>query len=556
MLFQNYIKRKFLKDYETRISFFIFLNILKKYKKLILTSVLIIFIEASLILPMPIIIGKVIDSALPNKDFKLLLRYLIILISFNILNSFVQYIKEIKLFKLKNHIVIDLRLVLLKKLSCLTIDVLEGKSTGYLMSRTKDDSTRLASTFVNEFIFIFKHIAILLISLFTILYINIKLAILSIFVTPFILLTVLYFSKIIKQKTEIAYEKVSISDQSLDESISSISLLKSFKRDVLCLLNYHMSLKSAYRNLLDLKKTEALFFALMLFWGSLLTGAIFTYGGYQVINNEMTIGLLVTFLSVLNNFMGPATKLMSLNVHIKKVFVSLERMGEILKNHNLPNLKKVIDKQKAISKIIFSDISFSYDKFQLLYNLNFSTKIGDIVSITGASGAGKSTLGKIIVGLLPFQGKITLNNILINKNNYHLLTSFVSWVPQEPLLLNDSIYKNISLGNNEATEKDIINYLKLSNAWGFVEKLKKGIFTNIGKKGIQLSLGQKQRLCIARAIMKRSQIIVFDEPTSSVDQLSKKLIMKSINNISTEKIIFIITHDNDIIKECNKTIPI
>lgn len=206
------------------------------------------------------------------------------------------------------------------------------------------------------------------------------------------------------------------------------------------------------------------------------------------------------------------------------------------------------------------DLSFSYknDNNNVFKNLNFKINSGDIIGIKGTSGSGKSTLIDIIMGFIkPTDGKIIVNNFELNDNNLKNWQSKISFVPQNIFLLNSSILDNILFGTLlESANNKLDNVLEYSQVNQFLNKLPNGINFIIGENGNLLSGGQKQRIAIARALYKSCDIIIFDEPTSSLDNKTTNEFINALNLIPSDKTIIIVSHDDNLLKICHKIIDL
>lgn len=220
---------------------------------------------------------------------------------------------------------------------------------------------------------------------------------------------------------------------------------------------------------------------------------------------------------------------------------------------------KTIKKNNLLlkKKILLKNISFKYPGKSELFldHFNMSIKVNSVVGIVGLSGSGKSTIIDILLGLIePEKGELMIDDIIINKENLRQWQNLIGYVPQNIFISEGTIAENVALGisSDEINLEQVKKAIKLANLTEFVESLKQNIFTKVGERGIQLSGGQRQRLVIARALYNNSEVLIFDEATSSLDGVNEKIIMESIYNFSGKKTVIIIAHRIKTIQNCGK----
>lgn len=522
----------------------------QKYHKLILYGAIMIIINCILLLPEPFFFGIAIDKILPQKKFILFLIAIISMLALKIITSTINYNIKMIFFKVNNKITIDIRKRLFEKINIIPIRKLEDYNTGYLMSRIQDDPPRLSALFGDQIINLIKQFIIFSISLIVMFFINWKLSLIAILQLPLFIYTVKHYGYKIKKQTDKVFKHVSILSNSLQENIEIIPLCKSFGKEN---YNVHRYIRTSFRALkqfIELRKLECTNVLVFSIIGSILPLTILSIGGYQIMYGEFTIGMLVTFISILSNTVSALCEIISFYPELKKINVALVRIGELLCLQEEPLNSAIVPYN--INSISFKKVNFSYDKkLYDLEDINFTAKKGMRIGIVGHSGSGKTTLMKILCGLYDFEGEIFLNDIKIDCENRSILNKKVSIVPQESLLFNESVYKNLVIGNTYIERKTINNTLIKVGAWHFVDKLDNKIHTKIGERGNKLSVGEKQRLSIARALIKGSEILILDEATSNIDNISEKEILDSINDISKDIIVFLIVHKLENIKDCD-----
>ncbi|MGA1840394.1 MAG: ABC transporter ATP-binding protein [bacterium] len=525
----------------------------KKYRRLIFLGAVLMFLGALLLLPLPFIMGKIIDIVLPQKNVRLLLTAIGILLGVNIIASIINYFQEVLFFKINNKMIIDIRKALFQKVNRLPLFITKSCNTGYLMSRIKDDPPRLAALFGEKLIQMVKQFFVFIVCLSALFYISWELACITIAVLPFFLYTVYYFGKKIKKQSETVFERVAVNSKSLQENLDMVELCKSFGREAFNTRRYLREIIKTLRDFIVLKKLESLNSVILGFIGAILPLSILGYGGYKIIAGTFSIGMLVTFISLLSNVVSPASSLIGFNIEIQKLKVALIRVGEILHLPEEPEAEGI--DFRPVDSLNVDHLMFSYNGLKpVLKNITLNAGKGEKIGIVGASGSGKTSLARVVSGLYQFAGTISINDYPVGAMQSKTLRKNVAVVPQEPFLFNDSIYANVAFGKPRATEEEVRDALIRANAWEFIEKMKDKERTLVGERGNSLSVGQKQRIAIARALIKDTDILILDEATSNVDNISAKMIADAIDDISKQKIIFIIAHNLDSVTTCDKII--
>ena len=276
------------------------------------------------------------------------------------------------------------------------------------------------------------------------------------------------------------------------------------------------------------------------------TGLVLWIGGGQIMNSQMSVGELVAFLFYLALFYEPISKLHGLNQMLQSARAGGERVFDILdsteERKNLEKLKPLPNKVRG--EVKYSGVIFDYNKDKsTLKNINLLAKPGQMIALVGPTGAGKTTL----INLLPAfyetsQGEITIDGQNISETSLESLRKNISPVNQEPFLFNGTVGENISYGNLNANQNEIIEAAKAANCDVFINELPEGFNTKVGERGVRLSVGEKQRISIARALLKDSPILILDEATASVDTATERLIQQALERLMKGRTSFVIAH--------------
>jgi len=265
---------------------------------------------------------------------------------------------------------------------------------------------------------------------------------------------------------------------------------------------------------------------------------------FGIKNGDIDIGGFVVINAYMLQLYQPLNFLGSVYREIRQALTDMENMFSLLEVSQISkgNLDDI--PQSNVAEIRFDKVSFDYDiRRTIIKNISFTVPNGKKVAIVGPTGAGKSTISRLLFKFYnPKEGGIYINNININKVSQESLRKIIGVVPQDTVLFNETIYYNIAYGNTDATEEEIINAAKNADIHNFISTLPDGYKTIVGERGLKLSGGEKQRVAIARTILKNPRIFFFDEATSALDTSTEKEIQKNLENISKYKTTLIIAH--------------
>jgi len=281
------------------------------------------------------------------------------------------------------------------------------------------------------------------------------------------------------------------------------------------------------------------------------------YGGQLVLKNSfLNAEDFLTYIVIFSQLIQPLKNLSSASYNIKKGAASIERIEHLINEDvSIKEIANPVILTSFNDCIEFKNVSFSYEEKTILDNINLKIQKGKTVALVGSSGAGKSTL----VDLIPrfhdvVKGELLIDGINIKNYSLKSLRNQMGIVTQEPILFNDTIANNIALGMDDATETQIMDAAKIANAHQFILQKENGYNTSIGERGNKLSGGEKQRVTIARAVLKNPPILLLDEATSSLDTESEKLVQDAINNLMNNRTSVVIAHRLSTIRHADEII--
>ncbi|HKI77433.1 MAG TPA: ABC transporter ATP-binding protein [Ignavibacteriaceae bacterium] len=509
----------------------------------ILLSLLLMLVVAIIALPAPYLIKYIIDSLLPQKDI-FHISYIIALIVALYLIKVILSLTISYLFSLiSNNIQVQLRKDIFHKIISLPLSFSNKTQSGYLVARL-NETQGLNVLFSSNILGLVIDILEMLFISTILLTMNVKMTLITICFIPIYMIIYKKFSLGLISSSRSKYETTAKLSEKIQESFSGISTVKSFsseKRETAKITEYLNGFYKASitQNILVSIATELVFLV-----SSVVSLIILWFSIYEIIGGRFTIGMYFAFSAYSIKLLLPIQKLAAVSVNIQPAMAALIRIIDIKERiSETDDKRRNKDIQSLKGKIEFQNVSFKYDEkanINALENINFQISPGSKIAIVGESGAGKTTLISLVLQLYsPTAGKILFDNIDSQDIIIPTLREKIGYVSQDIFLFEDTIKNNIIYGRPNADDSEIINASKESGAFEFINKLSNGFNTIIGERGINLSLGQKQKLSIARALLLNPDMFIFDEATSSLDSISQKEIQNFIKNTNNKTVIMI-----------------
>jgi len=494
-----------------------------------------------------------IDSVLKNHGESAALAFICMFVGIGtILKNIFRYLALYCLTPIRNNVIRDIRYKLHFKLLNLPIHYINKFKKGDLVAKMTNDLTEIEWSIMGVLEFFIKdpiHIVIFLISL---IYISPELTLMSVVFVPITAFLITKVSTSLKKTSLLSQNKMGELISIITESISHIKIIKVFNAQNFISKNFETNnndLKNTNNKVLWRKDLASPMSEML---STLVLVIIIWFGGKIVLNEEIDADSFIGFLVIFSQILPPTKSLTSAFYSIQKGSAAAIRVLQILDFKNINTDKKLSEIQKLNHNITFKNVEFKYDKERVLKNINLKIAKGEKIAIVGESGAGKSTLIELLLKFYnSSNGAIFIDDNNIEKYNYKQLFSLTT---QDTLLFNDTIINNLLVSNPHASREDIQQATKKAHIHSIIKKLDQGYDTIIGPKGTNLSVGEKQRLGIARALLSNTPILIFDEPTSSLDAESSNYIQNAFNELDKSKTLIIITHKLHTIKKYKRII--
>ena len=534
------------------------LKFYKKYKWRFLIGVIFVVVSNVFALYPAVFTRKAFDTAKEaivlaqnngNVDFEsltsTLLYFGLMLILFALLKGVFMFFMRQTIIVMSRLIEYDIKNEIYDHYQKLDRAFYKRNRTGDMMARISEDVSKVRMFLGPATMYPINMISLFALVMYNMFSINVKLSLYVLAPLPIMSISIFFISKIIHSKSERVQKQLSLLSTISQESFSGIRILKSFVIEKMNFTQFNSETNEYLKRNISLAKTNASFFPFMLLLIGISTLLTIYIGGKEAIAGNITTGNIAEFIIYVNMLTWPMASIGWVTSIIQRAAASQKRINEFLKTkveiHN-----DEFEEVEILGDISFENVSFKYpdSNVNALSNISFTIKNGASIAIVGRTGSGKSTIIQLLTGMYKSsEGVINIDNKPIESYNVRNLRSAISLVPQEALLFSDTISNNISFGTDKNTsQKEIENVAKKAAIHDNIMGFPKQYNTKIGERGVTLSGGQKQRISIARAFIKPSSILIFDDCLSAVDNVTEETILKEIKNKNKEKTSIIISH--------------
>ncbi|MFC0776531.1 ABC transporter ATP-binding protein [Flavobacterium sp. HJSW_4] len=468
-----------------------------------------------------------------------------IIISIFLLKNLADYLAMFFINFLRNGVLKDMRNALYKKTLELPLAFYSEKRKGDVISRISADVNEVQNSFLAILELIVKEPLTIIFTIITMLIISTKLTLFVFIFIPVSGYIISLIGKQLKKQSTKAQEEQGRFLSTIEETIGGLKVVKGYNSENYFNQVFQNSTERFFTLSNSIGNRQNLASPASEFMGITVIAILLWYGGQMVLIDKTLEGAaFIAYMGLAYNILTPAKAISKASYGVKRGNAAAERVLEILEQENT-----IVSKENAIEKTTFDDtisvqnVNFKYEEETVLKDFSLQIKKGQTVALVGQSGSGKSTIANLLTRFYDVNdGAISIDGINIKDMNLQSLRSLMGLVTQDSILFNDTIKANISLGKLDATDDEIIEALKIANAYEFVKDLPQGIYTNIGDSGNKLSGGQKQRLSIARAVLKNPPIMILDEATSALDTESEKFVQVALENMMQNRTSIVIAH--------------
>ena len=480
-----------------------------------------------------------------------------LVISMFFLKNVFRYLAMYSITFLRNGVLKDLRNALYNKTLILPISYYSEKRKGDTIARITSDVLEIQHSFLSILELIVREPLTIIFTILAMLVISPKLTLFVFIFIPISGILISLIGKSLKRKSDKVQKEQGLFLSTLEETLGGLKIIKGFTAEKIFNNKFNESTNRFYKFSNTLINRQNLASPTSEFLGIAVIGILLWYGGQMVLlDKSLNAGILITYMGLAYQILTPAKAISQASYSVKKGNAAAERVLEILETEsNIVDLPDAIKKTEFTTDINIKNISFKYQDDWVLKDFSLKVPKGHTVALVGQSGSGKSTIANLITRFYDVnKGSINIDSDNIKSITQNSLRKLLGLVTQDSILFNDTVKGNLLIANQNASDQEIIDALKIANAWEFVELLPKGIESNIGDSGNKLSGGQKQRLSIARAVLKNPPIMILDEATSALDSESEQLVQNALENMMKNRTSIVIAHRLSTIQKANNIV--
>jgi len=496
-------------------------------------------------LAIPYLVGIAIDRFILEGDLGGLNIIAILCIGAALLVWAGQYMETLFLSYAGQAILFRMRTEMFDHLHRLSMSFFDRNKVGKLMSRVQNDVSQLQELVTSEILSIVTNVLTLVGIACVMIIMNPRLALLTLTVVPVLAIIIFIWQKFARRAFIKIRQAISVVNAQLQEGISGVRVTQSLSREGRSFEEFNNVNQAHLSANINAVRLQAVIAPAVQILSGIAFGLVLVFGGYQVLAGEMGPGVLITFLLYIQSFFRPVFELTMLYTELQRAMASGARIFELLDiEPEIKDSAQAIEVPPVKGELKFHQVSFAYQPgVEVLHDIDLIVNPGETVAVVGRTGAGKSSLMNLIARFYEVErGEITVDGYDVRSVTQQSLRRQIGIVPQDPFLFSGSIEDNIRYGHIEASHQEIIKAAKTAGAHAFITHLERGYDTPVGERGGNLSAGQRQLICLARAILANPPILILDEATSNVDTNTERLMQKSLRRLVQGRTCIIIAH--------------
>ena len=529
---------------------------LKPYKKRIIVAFVSMLVLAAIRAAIVYLVGPFIQSVFVDKNIAMFRKILIILPVLFVIRMMAEYINNYMMNYIGQRIVQKIRDNIFVKIHKLPLEYYWRSKTGDILSRVMNDIGNIQNTVQFIPLYGIRDASTVFFITMTLFYINFKLALFSFIFIPLSLAALKIFGRKMRKYSRDSQRIIGEVSNNFQESLMAIPIIKAYNYEDESVRKFRLSNSLYFDKIMRYLRATSLSGPVMEFIGSMVIYALIFIGYKWISNGEITSGTFFSFVAAFITAYTPFKNISNMNSRLQIGLSSWERIYSILNEKDIIEVKKEPIVLKDIKGLIeFRNVYYKYPTSDdwVLKNINFTVNPNEVASFVGGSGSGKTTIVQLILRFFdPIKGGVYIDGMDIRDIDIRTLRNFMSIVTQDTIVFNDTIENNIRVGNLKATKEDLLKASEASDSINFINNMSEKFNTVIGERGAKISGGQRQRLAIARAVVRKPKILLLDEATSNLDSKSEELVQRAIENVLKEKTVIMTAHRLSTVVNSNK----
>lgn len=534
-------------------SYIKMLRFLKPYKWIAILAPIFLIVEVVMNLLIPETMSYIIDIGIKNKNLDQVIHYSIIMLIYTVLAILFAFLSNFFSTWASALMVNDIRITTFKKALTMSFHSLDDFETAKVITRVTSDSNSLRWITRALLRVLFRAPILLIGAVIMAIRISPKLSIILIIIIPILFFSNYFIVKKAFPKYRLSQEKLEKVNMMTQENLENIRVVKAFNRGDYENEKFSHSINELMDSTIKANVMTAFTNPIFLIVINFSTAAVLYFGGYDVMNDAIEIGKIFAFITYLGQISGAMGTMMNVINIFPRAEASSGRVLELINSNLELENKGTTTNPDFKGKIEFRNVSFSYKDTPVLKNVSFVLNPGERLGIIGTTGSGKTTLVQLIARFYDVtSGDIFIDDVNIKDYDLHHLRSHISMVMQKALLFAGTIGDNIKFGNMAAPDEEVIASSLHAEAFEFIDKYENKFSSLIGERGINLSGGQKQRVSIARSLMTKPKILIFDDSTSAVDMTTEANILNTLRHKIDQTSVIIIAQRIQSIRDADQ----